>query len=559
MYSIWNGHEVQPRDIERLKFSVETLTPSNKRQHWVGKWWRIDGRSSALSQQQQQQQQQQQPPVQQQQQQPPAQQTAAIPQSPQTPPRKHSIPAAEGWLNVVDATEEGRSVDEWDPWVEDQKVLSPTSPLVLQNSPPDSIKANRLSMVISSEVTLTGLNNKPQDGPVALRYISLSKDRFLATVQALAIHRAYLELIHEGSPTAIIIKSTVHNRPCEVYLLRTSNAIDRQSAMAITHFPPFNTGATTVGSHTTVLISGYDAADVAAFTKILRSCTPTTTPTLPPPHALAVAFLEIEKERRFHLLRGVIREMQKTVHILGDDHNGEVQTPAKRREQLNQTVELFFAVDHLRTDGLAAWRDQLRGLLERTKAKPDAGMMGEYLGQLVARYEHRIARCEFVVQGVGLAYQMETARLSRQDTEIAIGDGKTMKAIAVMTMVFLPGTFIATMLAVPQIETALDGDHEKSFGDSKWLWYIVLAVPITVVTLLAYFAWEYCYKRRYLEGLLGGGRGKGSGEVSQGIEMWRLDLEAGNGGGNGGGNGVAMGGGAGGGNGGRVGTAPATP
>ena len=40
----------------------------------------------------------------------------------------------------------------------------------------------------------------------------------------------------------------------------------------------------------------------------------------------------------------------------------------------------------------------------------------------------------------------ETTQLSRQDTEIAIGDGKTMKAIAVLTMVFLPGTFIAVSL-----------------------------------------------------------------------------------------------------------------
>jgi hypothetical protein len=37
----------------------------------------------------------------------------------------------------------------------------------------------------------------------------------------------------------------------------------------------------------------------------------------------------------------------------------------------------------------------------------------------------------------------EITHLSRKDDEIAIGDGKTMKAIAAITMIFLPGTFIA--------------------------------------------------------------------------------------------------------------------
>ena len=35
------------------------------------------------------------------------------------------------------------------------------------------------------------------------------------------------------------------------------------------------------------------------------------------------------------------------------------------------------------------------------------------------------------------------ANIMRQDTEIAIHDGKQMKAIAILTMVFLPGTFVA--------------------------------------------------------------------------------------------------------------------
>lgn len=79
------------------------------------------------------------------------------------------------------------------------------------------------------------------------------------------------------------------------------------------------------------------------------------------------------------------------------------------------------------------------------------------------------------------------------------------------------------MLAVPQIEDALSPEKDASFVDRKWLWYIVLALPITVAALLAYIAWKYFYKRKYLQSLFAEGRDQKEEEV----EM--SDLEAGRG------------------------------
>lgn len=72
------------------------------------------------------------------------------------------------------------------------------------------------------------------------------------------------------------------------------------------------------------------------------------------------------------------------------------------------------------------------------------------------------------------------------------------------------------MLAVPQIEDALKEENDGSFGTSKWLWYIVLAIPVTVVALLAYASWEYWYKRKYIKSLFGavGNRREGDLEMS---------------------------------------------
>jgi heme/copper-type cytochrome/quinol oxidase subunit 2 len=66
------------------------------------------------------------------------------------------------------------------------------------------------------------------------------------------------------------------------------------------------------------------------------------------------------------------------------------------------------------------------------------------------------------------------------------------------------------MLAVPQIEEALKDGNDDSFGHSKWLWYVVLAIPVTIFALLAYISWEYWYKRKYIKSLFGeAGNGKG--------------------------------------------------
>ncbi|KAK5662161.1 hypothetical protein OQA88_8066 [Cercophora sp. LCS_1] len=400
----------------------------------------------------------------------------------------------------------------WDVWEKSQQLLTSTStPLI------GDLKEDRLSILyeplvqletptdlgrITAPVWLTGFK-KFSTGQTSLCYTALRRPRFLSLMKTLTVHPLYLSLLEEGSPTALKLTSAINSRPCETYILRTSNAPASQSAICITHFP----ATPTLGAKTNVLITGYTKDDVELFTSVLDQFK--SSPFSPIP--FLVAFLEVEKEIRFTAVRRTVRNMQEVIHKLAHEQTGD---PSARRK-LNKTVELYFEVQHLRTDGLVAWREQLRML----GTKVD-GELKTYLEQLGARYDHRAGRCEMVLQGAGLAYQMETTQLSRKDTEIAIGDGKTMKAIAVLTMVFLPGTFIATMLAVPQIEEALKPENDTSFGDRKWLWYIALTIPITVLALLVYVCWECLYKRRYLKSLFGEG---GNGEK----EDEEKDLEAG--------------------------------
>jgi hypothetical protein len=214
----------------------------------------------------------------------------------------------------------------------------------------------------------------------------------------------------------------------------------------VTHFPSVqaqlqNGTSVTIGARTNVLIFGYNEEDLEDFTANLRMLNHFPSA----PSRFITSFVEVEKEKRFHSVRETVREMQTVIHDLAKE---PMKAPSAR-QKLNETVNLYFVVHHLRTDGLVSWRDQLKLLREQLCQKGEEPNMVMYLDQQIARYDHRIGRCDMVLQGASLAYQMETTQLSRKDTEIAIGDTKTMKAIAVLTLVFLPGTFIAVCFLYP--------------------------------------------------------------------------------------------------------------
>ncbi|TGO70473.1 hypothetical protein BELL_0721g00050 [Botrytis elliptica] len=84
----------------------------------------------------------------------------------------------------------------------------------------------------------------------------------------------------------------------------------------------------------------------------------------------------------------------------------------------------------------------------------------------------------------------DLAKASRKDSEvmkiIAIDtkrDSKAMKTIAILGMVFLPGTFIASVFAMPVFTWTPDGSMiiQKGFG-----YYWAVTVPLTLIILVAW-------------------------------------------------------------------------
>ena len=95
-----------------------------------------------------------------------------------------------------------------------------------------------------------------------------------------------------------------------------------------------------------------------------------------------------------------------------------------------------------------------------------------------------------------------------------------MKTIAAVTIVFLPGTFIAALFAMPLFQWDAVGNN-KVVSNRFWIYWAV-TVPLTCLTLLFWVLWTKRQARRHrslekrareelrsdIEGQKGNGAGK---------------------------------------------------
>jgi hypothetical protein len=69
----------------------------------------------------------------------------------------------------------------------------------------------------------------------------------------------------------------------------------------------------------------------------------------------------------------------------------------------------------------------------------------------------------------------------------------SMKSIALLTMVILPGTFISTLFAVPLFNW--DAESWRDVPKSRFWFYWALTIPLTILTVAAWQAWQKVYER----------------------------------------------------------------
>ncbi|KAK5728926.1 hypothetical protein LTR15_002067 [Elasticomyces elasticus] len=112
---------------------------------------------------------------------------------------------------------------------------------------------------------------------------------------------------------------------------------------------------------------------------------------------------------------------------------------------------------------------------------------------LPRRIENARSAINSFVQQRNEQLNLSIAQSSRQMTEAALRDNATMKTIAILTMVFLPSTAVATFFSMSMFNwSAESGDRLET----KWLWvFFAVAVPLTGLVLAFWYWWARRYER----------------------------------------------------------------
>lgn len=174
--------------------------------------------------------------------------------------------------------------------------------------------------------------------------------------------------------------------------------------------PPSPLNAST--SETYALLLGYKDTDVKKFKDCIQSCKET----IFNPFTLIKGFLRIERGHRFKEVDRKIVHFQNTLQNygrlpFGADGLKEPQKQEGNDEDPKNLIGLYLEVYALKIR-LTAWTSQIMGLKKfgsefssftTSHLEIDPG---EYLQRMVDEYEVKINKCEMVLQGASLAFQM---------------------------------------------------------------------------------------------------------------------------------------------------------
>ncbi|KAI4855456.1 hypothetical protein E4T45_03105 [Aureobasidium sp. EXF-8846] len=86
--------------------------------------------------------------------------------------------------------------------------------------------------------------------------------------------------------------------------------------------------------------------------------------------------------------------------------------------------------------------------------------------------------------------------ISSEIAQATKADGAAMKTIALVTLTFLPATFVTALLGMNffTVDPSSPGGHLKS---SKDLWiYFIIAVPLTTIVLCTWWWWQTKEERK---------------------------------------------------------------
>ncbi|KAI0859628.1 hypothetical protein F4860DRAFT_481690 [Xylaria cubensis] len=393
-----------------------------------------------------------------------------------------------------------------------------------------SLYSHQHDIYVTSKIVLV-LGARADTGgfdPEVLSYLPFSEPMFRQLIENFKVHGTIARTINRNTSCAFFRKFNSWESLLERYIVyncRSTASWQGDMGLSVTFNPrTLTTKAIMFGcddSTTQNIISRLSNSDIPEFH----------------PMVLVVLFAELERDRLdrlvrnkiSHLITQIIRTTEKKNYTLNDRNSASSLSPS-----LATSIKDWLEMGELR-NGLQAFKRKMQDMIahadelqilfdpendkfciasdldpEVLRGLRDAGSrIRERLKHLIDEFDEHITKCATIIDGVGLASQLEWNQIGREDTftniQIAHNglkvaqhtrrDSELMKSIALLTMVFLPATFVATLFSMGIFEWK--GMHGEILSVSPYIWlYVAITVVITSVTLGTWYLWAM--RKRHL-------------------------------------------------------------
>ncbi|KAL2195582.1 hypothetical protein P885DRAFT_40141 [Corynascus similis CBS 632.67] len=356
-----------------------------------------------------------------------------------------------------------------------------------------------------------------------LRNMPFTLDTFRFVSKMMSIHSWIGRLISRANVPAF--ERTLTEMPLYtstggsmvLYNCRSSNEWEDDMALTVTHFP--NQKLTFA-----ILFGASEEQERSVLARLRKAGTDTAHPML-----LPGILAELERKRQMDIADEIIDELEMQIFRLDNETitswNQSGKTTAERNRQktkawldaafsrniLLATKSLLFSMRRHLDEYAILINPMTRRDHDFRHQDPDHSVHWAFLQQasmrmedrlisIIGEYDDKIRTCTMEVDGMAMATQWSHGETNMEIATASGEDSSQMRYIALVTMVFLPGTFFASIFSMTFFNWSAGSDG-SSGGDSSspivsskiWIYFLITAVS-TLITLSLF--WYFILSRQ---------------------------------------------------------------
>ncbi|KLU85099.1 hypothetical protein MAPG_04131 [Magnaporthiopsis poae ATCC 64411] len=362
------------------------------------------------------------------------------------------------------------------------------------------------------------------DNPMLLEHLPFSRAVFDGITDNFFVHPSITQAIQRLGPSF----SRTHLKlgdplgPAIAYVCRGSNAWPGDIALSATHFP--STGLTYA------VFFGCEFDEKPARVTALKSGDRITgllsnsESTVAHPMLLVGIFAEIELRRHMPIVKKAVAGLLGTVDDVTAGEAGQEESHAIKPWVNMQFIKIKLEAWRRELEKMVAHVEELsRTLYQASEVVPREGdidpltlqpytaaqitafkieeerraslratgeRIKERLQDITNQYHEMISMSRMTMEGLTMATQLANTRTNTEIAEKTKKDGEQMKSIAILTMVFLPATFLATFFSMSFFKW--DVPEGDVISRNIWVYFLIT----TCLTLGLYVWWSKTQSRR---------------------------------------------------------------